>query len=536
MRGLMMDRPLLISSLLEHAERVHPDREIVSRAVEGGVHRSSWGRIAERSRRLAGALATLGVRPGERIGTIAWNGYRHLEIYYAVSGMGAVCHTLNPRLHSSQMSYIVNHAEDRFLFVDLTFVPLLEALIGELESVEGVIVMCDRDHLPDTNLPRTLCYEDLIEGCTERFDWPELDEHTASSLCYTSGTTGHPKGVLYSNRSTVLHSFAIALPNAVGLGESSCVLPVVPMFHVNAWGVPYAGAMTGAKLVMPGPALDGASLTELLLDEEVTLMSGVPTVWLGLLAHWREHGTRVPALRQVVIGGAAAPLSMIRAFEEDYDVRVIHAWGMTETSPVGTVNQSRPAMQSWPSEERWAHLRKQGRPLYGVETRIVDEDGCALPHDGEAFGELEVKGPWVCSGYFRSETSEAHTQDGWFRTGDVSTLDPDGTMQITDRKKDLIKSGGEWISSIELENIAMGHPDVAQAAVIGVPDEKWGERPLLVVVPSAGSELSGQDVLAAFAGKVADWWIPDEVVVRDSLPIGATGKVQKLRLREIYGS
>ncbi len=534
MRGLMMNRQLLISSLIEHGARFFHDCQIVSRTAEGPVHRYTQADLHQRSKQLANALTALGVEAGDRIATLAWNGYRHVELYFGVSGMGAVCHTLNPRLHPSQLIYILNHAEDRYLFVDLTFVPLVEAIADQLKTVEGVVVMTDADHMPDSKLPNLLCYEDLLSAQEDDFVWPEFDENTASSLCYTSGTTGNPKGVLYSHRSTVLHAYCVSLPDALGLGESETFLPVVPMFHANAWGTPYAIPMTGAKLVLPGPALDGASLTQLMRDEGVTSTAGVPTVWSGLLNYWQEHETSVPSLKISIIGGAAVPRSMIETFDKEYGVEVRQGWGMTEMSPIGAINVLKPVQKAAPDGERYEVQVKQGRAVYGVEMKVVDEDGNSLPRDGTSFGELNVRGPWVTRGYFKDE-SEILDSEGWFATGDVATLDPDGFMHITDRIKDLIKSGGEWISSIELENLAVGHPDVMQAAVIGVPDEKWTERPLLIVKPREGANPSKEDLLGFFKGKVPDWSIPDDVVMVEALPIGGTGKVQKTELRKTYG-
>ena len=533
MRGLMMDTPLLISALIRHAAAVHGEQEIVSRTVEGPIHRTTYADAHVRAKRLANALAALGVGAGDRVATIAWNGYRHFEIYFAVSGIGAICHTMNPRLHPTQLSYIVNHAEDAYVFVDPTFVPLIEAVAAQLPSVKGVVVMTDRAHMPETKLANALCYEDLIASHSDEYDWPTFDENTASSLCYTSGTTGNPKGTLYSHRSTVLHSFALALPDALDLAAGETILPVVPMFHVNAWGIPYAAAMTGAKLVMPGPRLDGASLTELLAAEAVTMTAGVPTIWLALLAHLKESGTRLPALKRVIVGGAAVPPSMIEAFQNNVGAEVRQAWGMTEMSPVGTVNVLKPSLADRPAAERTAIQAKQGLPVFGVEATIVDERDKQLPHDGKAFGELKVRGPWIARAYFR-EDADCTDADGWLATGDVATLDSDGYMQITDRTKDLIKSGGEWISSIDLENLAMSHPDVAQAAVIAIPDPKWDERPLMLVVAAPNAEPTADSVCAFLKGKVADWWLPDHVVCVDALPLGATGKVLKKKLREEY--
>lgn len=535
MRGLIMDRPLLISSLLEHADRVSGDREIVSRSDEGRIHRYTYHDAHTRSRQLANALTALGVQIGDRIATVAWNTHRHLEIYFAVSGIGAITHTLNPRLHPSQLGYIANHAEDSYIFVDTNLVLLVEAVAGDLPALKGVIVMTDKANMPTAKIDNLLCYEDLIDNNSDDLVWPEFDENTASSLCYTSGTSGNPKGALYSHRSTIIHAYAAALPDVMNLSERSVVLPVVPMFHANAWGIPYSAAMTGSKLVFPGAHLDGASIHELLVAEEVTFAAGVPTVWLALLNHWRETGTRVPSLEMTVIGGSAIPQSMIEAFQEDFGVAVRHAWGMTEMSPLGSVSIVKPRLDSASNEEKYRVQIKQGRPVYGVEVRIVDDDGNLLPHDGEAFGELQVRGPWITSSYFRLDTSEAHGADGWFATGDVCTIDPDSYIEITDRAKDVIKSGGEWISSIELENVAMGHPDVLQAAVIGVAHPKWDERPLLIVVPAPGKQPTHDDLTTFLTDKVAKWWLPDDMVLVDELPLGATGKVLKTKLREQFG-
>lgn len=533
MRGLMMDTPLLISSLLRHAARVHADQTIVSRSVEGPLHRTTYGEISGRAERLAQALQALGVGPGDRVATLAWNGYRHVEVYFAVSGIGAVCHTINPRLFPEQLVYILNHAGSVLLLCDLTFLPLAERLAPRCPALRGVIAMTDREHLPETTLPKVHVYEDILAAQPGGLTWPSLPEDTASSLCYTSGTTGEPKGVLYSHRSTVLHSYAIALPDVFHLGEREVVLPVVPMFHVNAWGLPYAAALTGTRLVMPGPRLDGESLCQLFEEEGVTMSAGVPTVWMGMLAHLKQTGRRPTALRRVIIGGSAAPEAMIRAFQDDYGVEVLHAWGMTETSPLGTACAPSPAMQSWPKDQQLAVQRKQGRPVYGVELRIVGEGDQELPQDGVAAGDLQIRGPWVASGYFGEERSEAH-KGGWFSTGDVATIDPAGYMQITDRSKDVIKSGGEWISSITLENLAVGVAGVAEAAVIGVPHAKWSERPLLLVVRAPGASVDAAALLAHLASQVPRWWLPDAVEFVDALPHTATGKLSKLQLRERY--
>jgi len=532
MRGLMMDYPLLISSLIEYAAQYHGSTEIVSRTCDHPLHRYTYREAEERSRRLAQALGRLGVRTGDRVATLAWNDFRHFEIYFATSGMGAVCHTLNPRLFPEQLVYIVNHAEDAWIAVDPMFVPLVEALADKLPKVRGYILLTGGSHRPEASLPgEVLVYEDLVGAEDAGYTWPRFDENTASSLCYTSGTTGHPKGVLYSHRSTVLHSFGISLPGALSIDARDCVLPIVPMFHANAWGLPYAVPMCGAKLVLPGPKLDGESVCELLCGEEVTLTAGVPTVWLMLLQYLEQTGKKLDALDRVVIGGAAAPRAMIEAFQKKVGARVIHAWGMTETSPLGTVGTLLRRHDGLCEQERLALQLKQGRGVYGVDMKIVDDEGRELPRDGKAFGELMVRGPWVVGTYYKAGDDET-LRDGWFPTGDVATLDADGFMQITDRSKDVIKSGGEWISSIDLENEALGHHAVAEAAVIGVAHPTWGERPLLVVVPAQGAEPSREEILAYLDGRVAKWWLPDDVVFVEELPHTATGKISKKTLRE----
>lgn len=535
MRGLMMDRPLLISQIVEFAAQNFPDQEIVSRTTEGPIHRYTYPEMAQRTRKLAKALEALGAKPEDRIGTIAWNNYRHLEIYYASSGMGAICHTLNPRLPAEQMIYIVNHAQDRFLFVDLTFLPLLEKLHEQFPSVEGFVVMTDKANMPDTSLPRVYCYETLVESEDDNYVWPEFDENTASSLCYTSGTTGNPKGVLYSHRSSVLHALFVLSLSGVPIDEDSTILPVVPMFHVNAWGSPYFGLMAGVKLVFPGPRLDGESLSALIEDEQVTDAWGVPTVWMGLLGHKRETGTSFSSLKRTLIGGSALPRAMIDEFKQKHGVEAIQGWGMTEMSPLGTVATVRPSMRGdWQKE---LEVRgTQGRLMFGVEMKIVDAEGNALPHDGKSQGELLVRGNAVISGYYENPQANenAFDKDGWFRTGDVSVIDPDGYMEIVDRVKDVIKSGGEWISSIDLENEAVAHPGLAEAAVIGVRHQKWQERPLLIAVRAKDSDVSKEDVIKFLEQRVARFWLPDDVVFVDELPHGATGKLQKAKLREDF--
>jgi acyl-CoA synthetase (AMP-forming)/AMP-acid ligase II len=536
MRGLMMDRPLLVSSLIEYAGRYHGDTEIVTRAVEGGIRRSNYAAAERRARQLAKAFTRLGVEPGDRVATLAWNTDRHVELYYAISGMGAVCHTINPRLFHDQIRYIVNHASDTIVCLDLTFVPLVEKLAPELASVRHHVIMTDRAHMPVTSLPGALCYEELIAAEAADFAWPSFDENTAASLCYTSGTTGNPKGVLFSHRSTVLHAFGVCMAGLVGLSMDDVVLPVVPQFHVNAWGVPYAAAMCGAKLVLPGAALDGASLYELFEAEQVTVSLGVPTVWLALLRHLDANKLKFSSLNRTVIGGSAVAPAMIRAFEETYGVRVIHAWGMTEMSPIGTANTLKRKFATQSAEARLAVQSKQGRAVFGVDLKIVDAAGVEQPHDGVARGELLVRGPWVIGGYYEDADASraAFDEAGWFRTGDVATIDRDGYLQIVDRIKDVIKSGGEWISSIDVENAAVGHPDIAEAAVIGVPHPRWGERPLLIVVGKQGRVPEKASVMAYLAGLIAKWQLPDDVVVVAELPHTATGKLLKTRLREMF--
>jgi acyl-CoA synthetase (AMP-forming)/AMP-acid ligase II len=538
MRGLMMDRPLLISAILEYAADYHGDAEMVSCTADGSVHRITYAGLRGRIKQLANALQRgLGVGLADRIATLAWNGHRHFELYYAISGIGAICHTINPRLFPDQIAYIVNHAEDRYLFLDPMFLPLVERLAPQLRTVEGFFVLSDAEHMPASGLA-VRCYESLLAGQPETFAWPTFDETTACGLCYTSGTTGKPKGALYHHRSTVLHALAIALPDAMGLSDRETVLPVVPMFHVNAWGLPYACPLVGARMVMPGPRLDGASLYEQFERERVTFASGVPTIWFGLLNHLKETGQRPTSLRRVVIGGAAAPRSMIETFEQDYGIEVLHGWGMTEMSPVGAVCSLNATLARLPAPQRFQVKQKQGHAIWGVEFKIVDENGRRLLHDGRAAGVLYVRGPWIASGYFRDQaaTAEAIDDEGWFSTGDVATIDPDGYMHITDRAKDMIRSGGEWISSIALENAAVGHPGLAEAAAIAAAHPKWGERPLLVAVRRPGAEVDDQDVIDFLSDKVAKWWLPDDVVFVDELPHTATGKIQKSVLRERFAN
>jgi len=541
MHGLMMDTPLLVSDLIEFADRHHGDAEIVSKTVEGAgkdgtgaVHRYTYREANARAKRVAQALAALGVKAGDRVGTLAWNGYRHYELYYGVSGSGAILNTVNPRLFPEQIAYICNHAENAVLFFDLTFLALVEKVAPSLTSVKRYVLMSDRAHMPaKTAIPGLLCYEELVAAQDGRYQWPALDERTACSLCYTSGTTGNPKGVLYSNRSTVLHAYGAALPDALNLSARDVILPVVPMFHANAWSLAYGCTMVGAKLVFPGQHLDGKSVHDLMEAEGVTMSAGVPTVWLMLLAHVKEQGLRFSTLKRTVIGGSACPPAMIRTFETEYGVEVLHAWGMTEMSPLGTVCTLKSRHAKADPEAKFRVKDKQGRAIFGVDMKIAGEDGNELPWDGKAFGNLLVRGPWITASYMKGEGGDP-LKDGWFPTGDVATIDADGYMQITDRSKDVIKSGGEWISSIDLENIAVAHPAVAEAAVIGIAHPKWDERPIVVVVKKAGQDVSRDELMKFYEGKIARWWMPDDVVFVPELPHTATGKLSKLTLRQQF--
>ncbi|HTW69984.1 MAG TPA: long-chain-fatty-acid--CoA ligase [Acetobacteraceae bacterium] len=535
MLGLMQTYPLMISSLLRHAARHHANGDVVSRTHDGSIYRTTWGATERRARRLVRVLQSLDVGGSDRVGTLAWNDYRHLEVYYAAPGMQAICHTINPRLHPDDITYIVNHAADRVLFVDVGFAGLIGQIAPRVsESVRDVVMLAGEAEMPDVPLPpgmRLHCYDTLMAEADDDFDWPSFDENTASALCYTSGTTGRPKGVLYSHRSTILHAYAVALPDVLGMHATDRILPVVPMFHVNAWGIPYSTAIAGAALILPGRHLDGASMAALLNEERVTTTCGVPTVWLGLLQYLRSSGETLHTVKRIMTGGSAAPAALIEAFRDEYGVRMEHGWGMTELSPVGTYNAPKLAQAGLEKDAAVQHMLKQGRVLPGVDMKIVDGDGRELPWDGVAFGDLMVRGPWVCSAYYGDAAGSAVDQDGWFATGDVATIDADGFMEITDRSKDVIKSGGEWISSITLENIALAHPDVLEAAVVAARHPKWDERPLLLVTPRPGRTVDPVAVLEVYEGKVAKWWLPDAVVVVDQLPHTATGKLLKTALR-----
>jgi fatty-acyl-CoA synthase len=535
MNGLMMDTSLSITSIIKHAEQVNGDTEIVSVTSDNPRHRYTYREAFARARRLANAIAGWGLEQGDRIATLAWNDYRHFETYYSSACSGYVCHTINPRLFPEQLVYIINHAEDKYVFLDPDFVPLVEGLASQCPGVQGWVVLTSEDNMPETGLANVICYETLVASGDEHFEWPELDENTACALCYTSGTTGNPKGVVYSHRSTLLHAYATMMPDAMGLSRKDVVLPIVPMFHVNAWGTPYSCPIAGAKLVFPGSKMgDGETLATLINEEGVTMSAGVPTVWLGLIAYLKASGKRVDSLKSIIVGGAACPLSVMEDFDT-FGVDTHVGWGMTEMSPLGSVNSSPSSREDY-SDGDYAKVRlKAGRPIFGVEMKIVDDDGKELPWDGEAFGSLKVRGPWICSSYFKLEGSDAHEEEGWFETGDVATIDPDGFMAITDRTKDVIKSGGEWISSIEVENVATDHPKVAEAAVIGHFHPKWSERPLLIVVKGPeGDDLSEEEMLAWFDGKIAKWWTPEAVQFVDELPHTATGKLQKVKLREMF--
>ena len=532
MLGLMQNHPLLISSLIDFAARHHQDGQVVSRRVEGDIHRYTWADVQKRAKQVANGLDALGLKAGERVGTLAWNGYRHLELYFGVSGSQRVLHTINPRLLPEQIAWIVNHAEDQILCFETSFLPIVQGIHAHCKTVKHWIALCDEDKLPkDTGIPNLMSYEAWIGKQSTDYTWPVFDENTASSMCYTSGTTGHPKAALYSHRSTVLHAYAAALPDVMGLSARDSALPVVPMFHVNAWGLPYSAAMVGCKLVFPGPALDGKSVYELMEGEKVTFAAGVPTVWQMLLGHVAQNKLKFSMLKRTVIGGSACPPAMIDTFRNDYGVDVLHAWGMTEMSPLGTLCTLKEKHRELPEDQQMAIRLKQGRAIFGVDMKIVGANGEELPWDGRTYGDLYVKGSWILDKYFKGEGGDP-LRDGWFPTGDVATIDADGFMQITDRSKDVIKSGGEWISSIDIENTAMAHPAVAMAACVGMPHPKWDERPIVVVTLKPGAEVTRDELLAFYEGKVAKWQVPDDVVFVDSIPIGATGKMLKTKLRE----
>ncbi|SET92351.1 fatty-acyl-CoA synthase [Marinobacter segnicrescens] len=537
MQALMQDKPLLISSLIDHAATFHPETEIVTKTVEGPMHRTNYRELRNRSKRVANALKTLGVDFQDRIGTLAWNTHRHYELYFGVSGSGAILHTVNPRLFPEQLTYIINHAEDRVLFFDISFADMVKQLAPQLETVEAFVAMTDRKHMPDIDLPNLYCYEELMDAASDDYDWPEFDERTASSLCYTSGTTGNPKGVLYGHRSTVLHSLAQVAPDGFGLSSRTTMMPIVPMFHANAWGAPYSAPMAGAKVVLPGPHMDGESIYELMKEEKVTSSIAVPTIWMMLFQYLDatpETSLEKLSLNDVGVGGSAPPIAMIERFRKS-GIDMIQAWGMTETSPLGVVNKPLPKHDSL-SDEDMARLKtKAGRGVWGVEIKTVNDDGERLPWDGKTPGHVYVRGPWIASGYYRQEGGSKLDSEGFFPTGDIGTIDPDGFLQLVDRSKDVIKSGGEWISSIELENAAASHPEVAEAAIIGIAHPKWQERPLLIAVLKDNATIGKDELMSFLEEHVAKWWLPDDILFVDELPHTATGKLLKTKLREEYG-
>lgn len=534
MLGLMQEWPLLCHKVIDHAARQHPNREIVSRSIEGPIVRTTYSSIRARALRVAERLQSDGYGLGDRIATLAWNTGRHIEVWYGIMGIGAIYHTLNPRLFPEQIAWIMNHAEDKALFVDLSFMPLIEKIAPEVKSLKQIIVLTDAAHLPETSLPNVVAYEEWLSEADGDFAWKALDEHTAAGMCYTSGTTGDPKGVLYSHRSNVLHAMIAALPDAMGISSTDTILPVVPMFHANAWGLAQSAPMVGAKLVMPGGRMDGASIYELLDTEKVTFTAAVPTVWLMLLQHLEETGKKLPYLKKVVIGGSACPRAMTEKFQQNYEVQVVHAWGMTEMSPLGTLGTIKPEYIGFKGERRLDIQQKQGFAPFGVEMKVTDDENVEHPWNGQTFGRLKVRGPGVARAYYGGAGKEHFDEDGWFDTGDVAHIDPNGYMQITDRAKDVIKSGGEWISTIDLENLAVGHPDIAEAAVIGVPHSRWDERPLLVVVRKPGKQPAKSEILGFLEGKVAKWWMPDDVAFVEEIPHTATGKIHKATLRDQF--
>ena len=532
--GLMMERPLLLSSVIEHAAKQYGDVEVVSRETHGPLFRYTYAQCAARARKLANALITLGLTPGNAVGSIAWNNHRHLEAYYAVSGSGMVMHTCNPRLHPTQLIYIINHAEDRVVLFDATFAPLIKGIAPHCPQVRAWVCLADAANTPSIEgVINVLPYDELIAPCSDEFEWPEFDERTAAALCYTSGTTGNPKGAMYSHRAIVLNAMAGCMPSVLSLSPNDTILPVVPMFHINAWCIPYSAPMGGTKLVLPGPKLDGQSLFELMESEGVTISAGVPTIWQALLAYMEPLGLRFTTMRRTGVGGSAMPQALIAKFMDVYQVEVRHGWGMTETTAIGTMGTLQPKTKDWTPEQKQALLAKQGRSAFGVEIKVIDDEGKTLPRDGSSQGELMVRGHWILASYYKGEKSPL--VDGWFPTGDIATIDAEGTMQIRDRTKDVIKTGGEWISSIDLESAAVGHPAVGMAAVIGIKHPKWDERPLLFIVRKPGASLEKQEILEFLASKVAKWWVPDDVIFLDSLPVGGTGKVQKAELRKQYG-
>ena len=522
-----------VASIIEHAKEFHPKKEVISRMVSGDVHRTNYEEVCIRSRKLASALEKDGYKKGDVIATLALNTYRHLEMYYGISGMGAICHTLNFRLHPEQAVYIINHADDKIIFCEVPFIPILEGLKDQLPCVEKYIILCDEADMPETGLKNAISYEEYINSGDEDYVWAEMDDDAACGLCYTSGTTGNPKGVLYSHKSNILH--AQASLNGMPISSDETILMVVPLFHVLAWGIPYYGPMNGSKLVMPGMQMEGEPLYDLIDREKVTLAFGVPTIWMGLLAYCRDNNKILTSVRNTIIGGSALSLPTLQEFDEVHDVNVIHAWGMTEMSPLGTVNTPTPEMENMSKDEKYAIQLKQGKPIYGVELKVVDDAGIELPKDGESQGHLMVRGPWILQKYFKAE-KDAVDQDGWFDTGDISVLDEDGYMIIKDRAKDVIKSGGEWISSIDLENAAFGHPDITEACVVGIPHPKWDERPMLFVVTNDGEPIEKESILEFLGSRVAKWWLPDEIIFLKELPHGATGKLQKFELRDEYNN
>ena len=535
MHGLMQEWPLLAHTILDHASRMHGKREVISRSVEGPIHRITYADLRTRSLKLSQRLAADGVKLGDRVATMAWNTWRHLESWYGILGVGAIYHTLNPRLFPEQIAWIMNDAEDKMLFVDLTFVKLAEALAPQVPSLERVVILTDDAHMPETSLPGAVSYESYIAEADGDFEWLRFEENTAAGMCYTSGTTGDPKGVLYSHRSNALHAMMALQPDMMNIGSADRFMPVVPLFHANGWSTAFSVPMVGATMVMPGAGMDGKSIYEMLTQERVTITAAVPTVWLMLLQHMEEHGGSLPDLDHVIIGGSACPPAIIRKFQENYDVRVMHAWGMTEMSPLGTICSIKPEYADLEGEEKVALQSKQGHAPYTVEMKISDDDGNELSWDGKTFGRLKVRGPAISSAYYKNRGAEQFDEDGWFDTGDVAHINEYGYMQITDRAKDVIKSGGEWISSIEIENIAVGHPDVAEAAVIGVDHPKWSERPLLIIVLKAGRSATKEDIRDFLDGKIAKWWMPDDIVFADEIPHTATGKIKKTTLRDAYG-